>query len=54
MSSSDATPPDRSRVLTETRNPATQDLHRSSVMECLRAMQREDLRAALEAGDSAL
>jgi N-acetylmuramic acid 6-phosphate etherase len=38
-------PPDRSDALTEQRNPDTLDLHRRSVRECLRALQREDRRA---------
>jgi N-acetylmuramic acid 6-phosphate etherase len=47
-----ATPPDRSRVLTEQRNPRSVGLHRMSVRDCVSLMVRED-RAVLDALDRA-
>lgn len=41
-------PPDRSRLLTEQRNPRSTELHRCSVADCVRIIQDED-RAVLDA-----
>lgn len=40
-----ATPPDRSHLSTEKRNPRTMALHRASVDECIAMLQREDKEA---------
>lgn len=45
LSMKHATPPDRSHLSTEKRNPRTMALHRASVDECIAMMQREDKEA---------
>lgn len=45
MSDTSATPPDRSHISTEKRNPRTMDLHTLSVQECVETMCREDRHA---------